>query len=480
MASADDPQKYLFKRTDFDRIPRWPNDGITQYREKNQQQQRSNNPRNNSAQVHPTQRAITDLLGEWPSEENFTEIEDDGSDFLILLPYTIQANAAQEQQNLDVAKKHMIEAYKRKEPAVRLILDQIGCSSALHKLSRDASRFPPFEAILAPLLQQNLASDVNLDLLFGGAANVRKLLFELGPMIKEPPPETSPAGAHLSSFLGPGKVRRAANVCAECGFSDGHTPFNRCKACKSVNYCSRDCQVKAWVIHKPDCLVLQGKAVSAGTHAKAEQEKQARQVAAENAENRKRSQKIQAVRESFQAFLLEEVQVEEYLYDCNGKRFKVHLPMYGLDIADNVARAGLELKFEERLSLGMFPDGIDPERYSFRGTLYSDPSNGGAKIIFLFIYLYKSVAEPCGCTGYAIDGIFVVDRVVGKLRAKWKLVAEPRNRRYTRVDFLEEYLKAAKEQAKAVSEHVDLGIHNPGDPDLAVIETAMGQYTTIS
>jgi hypothetical protein len=126
----------------------------------------------------------------------------------------------------------------------------------------------------------------------------------------------------------------------------------------------------------------------------------------------------------------------------------------------------------------MFPDGIDPEKYSFRGTLYSDPSNGGAKIIFLFVYLYESAVEPGDVIGYAIDGIFVVDRVV-KRRAKWKLVAEPHNRRYTRVDFLEEYLKAAKEEAKAVSENVDLGIHNPGDPDLAMIETSMGKYMKV-
>jgi hypothetical protein len=477
MASADDPQKYIFQRTDFSRIPRWPNDGITQYREKNGQQQQQCS--NNSSHVHPTQRAITDLLGEWPSEKNFTEIDHgDGKYFLISLPYSIQAKAAQEQQNLDVAKKHLLEAYKRKDPAVRSLLDQIGCSSAFHKVSRDASRFPRFEAILAPLLQQNLASDVNLDILFGGAANVRALLFELGTMIKEPPPKTSSAGAHLSSFLGQGKVRAAEKVCAECGATDPHKPFNRCSSCKSVNYCSRDCQLKAWVIHKPDCLVAQGKPVSSSTHAKAEQEKQARQVAAENGEERKRSEEMQAQRESLMAFIHEDTVIPKLLYDCRGKRHKVHLPMYGVGIADNVARASLKLKFEERLSLGVFPDGIDHEKYNFRGTLYSDPSNGGAKIIFLFIYLYKSTLEPCDCIGYAIDGIFVVDRVV-KRRAKWKLVAEPNNRRYTRVDFLEEYLKAAKEQAKAVSEHVDLGIHNPGDPDLTVIETEMGQYTKI-
>eukprot|EP00978_Attheya_sp_CCMP212_P027059 scaffold90187_cov31-Attheya_sp.AAC.1 len=92
MASADDPQKYIFQRTDF-----------YQYREKNEQQQQQQQRSNNSAHVHPTQRAITDLFGEWPSKKNFTEIEHgDGRNFLMSLPFSIQATAAQEQQNLDV------------------------------------------------------------------------------------------------------------------------------------------------------------------------------------------------------------------------------------------------------------------------------------------------------------------------------------------------------------------------------------------
>src|SRR6478672_11184646 len=63
--------------------------------------------------------------------------------------------------------------------------------SAVHKASRDASRFPELEAIIVPLLHKRLASDTNVDLLFGRVSHVRGLLLEHGPNVAHPPPRNS-------------------------------------------------------------------------------------------------------------------------------------------------------------------------------------------------------------------------------------------------------------------------------------------------
>ena len=81
-----------------------------------------------------------------------------------------------------------------------------------------------------------------------------------------------------------------------------------------------------------------------------------------------------------------------------------------------------------------------------------------------------------------IDGVFVVDKIV-KGRAWWKLVPEPKvsyapddNRLYKLV----KYLESAKEKAKLVPKTVDLGIHNPEDPNLSFTPTAFGTHYSIS
>lgn len=44
---------------------------------------------------------------------------------------------------------------------------------------------------------------------------------------------------------------KAAGVCAECG--EGHKTLKRCGRCKSIEYCSTDCQKNNWTHHKSHC-----------------------------------------------------------------------------------------------------------------------------------------------------------------------------------------------------------------------------------
>ena len=479
--NEDDPQKYIFGIHDFNRIPRWPNDGIEKHKKQNLNE--NHLARHN---VHPFQRQLTELLGEWPSlSKDFYELDPMAFGFFHALPYQIQSQAAAQEQDFEKAKKHLLEKYHAKDDAVRNLLEVIGCKPAIHRAAQDPTRFPSPAAILTPLLEKNLGSDKNFKLLFGDISNVRGHLFELGPMLAQAPPSNSPAGAYMSKFTGQQKVKAARKICAACGKTEsGDKTHSRCMACKSIHYCGRDCQVKHWPIHRPVCLEVQGKPVSQSMREQAEAAKRKREKIVAKEEKAKEESRLEGLQKSWKAFIDEDHrQVETYLFDCYGKRLKAHLPQGGTQIAHHVAQSPLlGLKYVETLSLGMFPDGIDHERYSFRGILYHDPQNGGASIVLLYINLYESSTAPSDCIAFSIDGIFVVDRV-HKGRAQWKLVPEPSRAilgpSYTRLGFLLKYFGMAKERAQSVGPDVDLGIHNPGDPDLDMLDTAFGSYMKI-
>lgn len=259
--------------------------------------------------------------------------------------------------------------------------------------------------------------------------------------------------------------------------------MEKCAACRTVHYCGKTCQVKAWKIHKPDCLRAQGKVVSDKTQSAAERAIQAKKEAAIGRQQEEKEAYERTVLEGMRAFLIEGPEyADTWHYDCNGKLLKAHLPQFGANL-ELFAAKNVGLEGGEVLSLGVFPDGIDHEKYNFRGALFTDPSNDcghgeGAKIMVLHTFPYESAIVLCDVIAYAIDGIFVVENVVGR-RAKWKRVSEPTYLpagSYTRLEFFEEYLRNAKQEAKSVPSEVDLGIHNPGDPSVDVVETAMGQY----
>jgi len=64
------------------------------------------------------------------------------------------------------------------------------------------------------------------------------------------------AVAHSAHGAGPKKstLRVDPWICDGCGEKEEMCgDFMRCTACKKAFYCNRDCQVKHWKLHKPDC-----------------------------------------------------------------------------------------------------------------------------------------------------------------------------------------------------------------------------------
>ena len=487
LTGVDSTNPYVIKRDNFRRLPRWPNDGIEQERKKNLEGGPDSLGRIETDD--PDTIAMTELLGGYPSKSPLCEIEPEGGrtgaepfGFVRSLPFMFQKTAAKQQSDLPKAKAHLIEAYKRKDPVVRRILKEINCEKIVYKGSCDESRFPDFRAIIVPLFQKNLASDENIELLFGKISYVRHLLFEMGAQLADPPPANSPAGAVLSQFLYVPEVKAAPapKSCAECGLISDED-CSKCTACKTVAYCSVDCQRKHWPIHKPDCLRAQGKEVPEKVAAKAQRKLEEKAELERSRNEQEREQVANQFMEDFAAYANERPG-DHWAHDCGGKKLQIHVPtVYADQMIGNIGKLYLQLKVVQIVSLGMFPDGIDPDRYGFRGTELVDSRNADARILVLFERLFANGGEGGG-VGLHIDGVFVVEKVV-RGRARWKLVPEPKAS-YTsgdnRMHKLVKHLELAKGKAKPVPQTVDLGIHNPGDPDLSMLPTQFGTYLNIS
>ena len=474
---------YVVKRDDFRRLPRWPNDGIEQERKKNLKGGPDSLGRIETDD--PDTIAMTELLGGYPSKSPLCEIEPKGAwppGFIRSLPFTFQHQVARQQSDLSSAKTHLIEAYKRKDSDVRGILEEINCMHCVYKGSCDESRFPDFQAILVPLFQKNLASDENIELLFGKVSFVRHLLLDVGSQLADPPPPNSPAGAVLSQYLYNPEMDAAPapKSCAECGLVSEDS-CSKCAGCKSVSYCSQDCQRKHWSIHKPDCLRAQGKKVSEKVAAKAQKEMEEREELERKRNDQKREQETKEFMEIFTSYAQEQPKLGgHWAHDCDGKRLQIYVPSeYADQIIGNIGKLFLDLRQVQILSLGMYPDGIDPNRYGYRGIEFVDPSKD-AHILILFERLFSNGGEGGG-VGLHIDGVFVVEKVM-KGRAQWVLIPEPTASYASddnRLAKLVKHLKLAKEKAKRVPQTVDLGIHNPGDPNLSMMATEFGKFVSV-
>lgn len=467
---SSDTGKYVVARTDFRRLCRWPNDGIEQ--ERREFRDGTRNTRATGNVTHPDQLALTELLGGWPWQVNFLDLEPDSRRFATVIPFYAQKKAAVESDNEETAKEHLLDSYKSQDAAVLDLLQKIGCSKAVRKASKDASRCPEVKAILIPLLRHNLGSDDNIRHLFGEVAYIRGSLLESGALVAEPPPANSPAGAMFSAFekttISP--VERQCVVCASKGALG-------CSACQSVSYCSKECQLKNWPIHKPQCREEQGKPVSERVRvaAAAESAKQRDEAKAES--DRQQEEHIRELQASFLALFEEHPsEVNTWSQDCSGKRRRSDLPWSGPYVEEISAKLQ-NLEVDVELSLGMFPEGI-PYEFSGRGVLVSNPATR-AKIIVLHERLFRDNGKGT-INGHALEGIFVVDRVIqkeGKQKAKWVKVARPPALpQSNRLQRFQSYLSKAKEQAIAVPEDVNLGIHNPPDPVTGIIPTANGDF----
>lgn len=69
-------------------------------------------------------------------------------------------------------------------------------------------------------------------------------------------------GCHLNDYYLSRKVMQETNdkdpinECDNCGKKEGDSELKLCSRCKKVYYCSRECQKKAYRVHKRYCISL--------------------------------------------------------------------------------------------------------------------------------------------------------------------------------------------------------------------------------
>ena len=258
----------------WDLIPRWPNDGL----EISAQEFASGNKTHyNISDASATQKRLTDLLGGWPTPRR---LEEDGGQFLMSLPFTVQRTAANRTDNHEAAldylaaivdKTRTVVADKptsRQKKEAKLLIKIANLRSAL---SKGRKRFPSLEAIMLVLAKAGLDSDKNLDRLFGSVTHVRGLALQCGSSVTAP--ATSPSALHVLKVIGDNgdivtnKLKRAQPKCEWCltPESESHKLL-RCERCHnkgggSAKYCNEKCRDLDWPIHKLSCYRKRGKTV---------------------------------------------------------------------------------------------------------------------------------------------------------------------------------------------------------------------------
>ena len=461
MSDMDDPQKYIFKRWDYRRVPRWENDGIDEQKreiEMNDRPPSFEPPTDAEKQLAgPIVRDLAELLGDWV----YAAGSENGVPIPITLPAFIVQVTANEQLNLTEAQNHLLS--NRKDSKIAQILEDIGYKQAISKASKDPRRFPEWRSLMAPILQRNWGTDRNMNLMFGDVASVRGVLIEVGIILADPPPYGSPAYAIWNPIL---QQKGKARVKPVCGFcqkeEEGKKPLLHCSRCDAIKYCCRDCQVADWPVHKPDCLEQQGQPVPEAVRQKAVDTlaKWAREKEQEKQE--KQEEVMLNLQILLYAYRSEGRELlRTYSHDCNGARFLMDIPSAQAENLLNLVAGTLaDLAIERNVEPLAAPEGIPEWRdSSFHGLLCHTKSTK-AKILIMYDRLFHDRGNGSQ-SGITIRGIFVVDRVKherGEDTAVWTEIAEDAMGNFdNRCQRLVLRLEIAKSQSKYVPEEVSLG-----------------------
>ncbi len=462
---------YVFDQVDFRNVPRWPNDGID--REFQLYLRGEHDDKCQNYVTHDDEHnALVKILGWNPLPKPLYKLPRPKRLQYIILPLGFQEVKAKEEADWDKAEEHLIEAYKRKDPHAIDLLKKINCHKAVYKASCDKSRFPDIRHIVVPLLQKSLATHENLEILFGKVSYVRDLLLEFGTKMAVPPVAASPEGVFLSQYLykADTKALPTPKTCANCGaVSDGTQNFSKCSACKTVHYCSKECHLKHWPIHKPDCLRIQGKEVPKAAIEKAEKLKKER----EELKNQLKQQKNQEIEDAFIVELEKykkesPLLVDSWAYNGAQQKFPVHVPTDQAEqMIERLAYYFARIQVRKFIDLGddYFPDGIDSKTNGCYG-LFMRVLDNDAPVLMLFEHVLHvaPMEKRLAVCGLYIDGLFVIDDVVNN-RAKWRLVSKPTTTytpNHNRCDRLIKYLRKARDEAIFVTGGVKLGIESSG------------------
>jgi hypothetical protein len=382
---------YVVRMHDYNRIARWPDDGLEKYVEKNL----NGFDLTHHAFESPcrVQDEITKLLGCWPCPKRFDELNPMGQEFWKGHPYLIQVEDAKGKEDHSAATIYLANA--RKNPEVASILSRIGLE-AIIKCKED--RMPEIPRILCNLAKSGLANDNVIALLFGQPSHVRGAMMEIGSAIAENPPESSPNGLLIRSYTDSPTATLACDHCKQ--EEEPGTKFLLCGACKQRRYCNKSCQAKAWPLHHPECLTARGMPVPAMVEAKAAAAHAALREHTAQAANKWAAQAA----DDAEAFLAGTSGTPEYSKDCDGARRRADLPADGVAVAVFLAaRVGLEPAPVLELNFVSLPEGLPSP--TTRALWFRRPDTGG-NVLLVHTRLFADNGQGKR-EAHAVDGVFV-------------------------------------------------------------------------
>ena len=438
-------------------IRRWPGDGIEQLFEK------EGSTHHELADPCEVQVELTKILGFWPINQRFADMEEEGKNFFLYLPYAIQDEAAYKSLNTDQAIDHLFTVCY--QPEVKTFLKRVGAYGAVKHGKRsfiswgssnvetpmtakgmDGQRMDEhgyvdshplinhgLNLIIAKLVHHNEDSDENMRLLFGSD------MILLGPLIKIQnlirtmnAPAGSPAFYKRKELLDETKLKPLKS-CAHCTKISGNKQ-TICSGCKQEVFCSKECLKAEWDVHRVECYRVQGKEVTPTILAKAKalQDARVRMVA-----KQQESEKKEHLKDALES-ITNDINANGFggppTVDCNGVPRRKVLSVYWLEALKYITSAIIGLTFEKEILMVLTAPGLNK---GDRQIIFKNPDNGALIVVSFTKLFFFHCDGPFG--GIDIDNISVVktgvkvpkerllrnvDRVEGG-EVEWTSVPEP-------------------------------------------------------
>mmetsp|Transcript_23624 Transcript_23624/g.37678 ORF Transcript_23624/g.37678 Transcript_23624/m.37678 type:complete len:679 (-) Transcript_23624:2874-4910(-) len=228
----------------------------------------------------------------------------------------------------------------RHDPKVVEILQRVGDTTLLDGYA-DGRIGGGFCNVFATLERAGEATQDNLELIFGNIKHIRRALFQLTG--KPGPPYQGiqhQAGSPLDIMMKHHAIpqeeqEKRCDHCYCLGCEPG-VSLKVCAKCRQARYCGRECQLAAWVIHRPQCMRAQGKVVPENI----------RKAADEALAVERRQQALEAeidAEESYRVTMAAFNPHTDGTYNCGGDERMCHLPWNGMELANKVATSlGIE------------------------------------------------------------------------------------------------------------------------------------------
>ena len=189
------------------------------------------------------------FTGGWVSSIRLKDIPESRQPNVSSFPAGVQKKAAAKTFDSTHAISELFK--RRQQPEIAAILKQATGATMLGASQKD---FPGLRLLLAALAHRNLATDKNLEMLFGDAMYVRAVMLKVGQIVAMASQisEHDPMFVHWRNVIVPGGFSKLVMTCAECETSlPSVSRAVCCEVCASSGgcFCAMYCSEKCRSLH---------------------------------------------------------------------------------------------------------------------------------------------------------------------------------------------------------------------------------------